>query len=264
MNLPWDSNPFFFKLYHKSTEDGGFITFTDDEIYGLDFGSPAYACWDDSGNPCGYYETSWEDLPEILLNLTTATATKTKVGGEEGYEVTGDETTYVQNTKEGASYNRVNVYDSCDELGLDFTDAFIWNDTFKWSYKIGLSNSTGSATIRSEIKGATLEITYTGERMTNSSMWLNVELVASDDSEPQFQFSNDSNIYFSEGISGKWSAAATPLPSGANPAGATFPTGSTLDFKPGIHWLKVPLGSSGAVADVTPKDRIEAVYQTNR
>jgi len=37
VNPPWDSNPFYFELYHLASEGDGFIVITEDYVYNLDF-----------------------------------------------------------------------------------------------------------------------------------------------------------------------------------------------------------------------------------
>ena len=43
VNPPWDSNPFFFELYHLTSGLNSGL-FTSDSIYNLDFTTAAYAC----------------------------------------------------------------------------------------------------------------------------------------------------------------------------------------------------------------------------
>ncbi|KAF2730393.1 hypothetical protein EJ04DRAFT_47361 [Polyplosphaeria fusca] len=126
-NPPWDPNPFFFELYHLSSEDAGLIGFTDDRVYNLDFSSSTYGCWDDDGTPCGLLAFDYHWVPEILLNLSLATIKQVKIGEENGYEISGDETSYIKNDTERASINTVDIYSWCYDLDVDFTSGFIWS-----------------------------------------------------------------------------------------------------------------------------------------
>jgi hypothetical protein len=129
LNPSWDTNPFFFELFHRASDSTGTLLggLTEDLVYNLDFASSAYACWRNSGKPCSWYETQWHYQPEILLDLTKANVkTVTTGSGEEGYEITGDETSYIKNETERATVNGVDVADGCySQKGFSWT-GLIW------------------------------------------------------------------------------------------------------------------------------------------
>ena len=127
VNPPWDSNPFFFELYHLASKpDPGFITFTDDSIYNLDFTTAAYACWADDGTPCGLIELDYHFVAEELLNLNMSKVEKVKVGQEDGYNVSGDQTSCVKNTTEGSATNGVDLQSYCYDANVDWARHFTW------------------------------------------------------------------------------------------------------------------------------------------
>lgn len=99
VNPDWDSNPFFFELFHKSSEDdGGFVSFTDDTIYNLDFLSAASVCMKD-GKVCGMLEYDPTYKPAEVLDLSKATVKETKIAGDAGYSVSGSKDTWVGDDK---------------------------------------------------------------------------------------------------------------------------------------------------------------------
>ncbi|KAF2012517.1 hypothetical protein BU24DRAFT_494510 [Aaosphaeria arxii CBS 175.79] len=229
LNPPWDSNPFFFELYHLASEgSGGPVTFTKDDVYNLDFGSSGYVCYSE-GKPCGYFETVWYYQSEILLDLTKAAVKKTKVGNEDGYEISGDQKTYLKNETERQSLNRVDVDSECGQFNWNY-DFSIWNETSTWSYTFSFSNTTATGSIKTTLGENSMEITYTGERMTNATEHPNIELVSTDDSKPQFRFSNDSDIHFKNSTHGEWLVSAEEFPaesSSSSRAGFAAPTSTT-------------------------------------
>lgn len=271
VNAPWDTNPFFFELYHLATEDIGYLGFTDDLVYNLAFSSSVFACWTKIGNhPCSFWEWStdvrWK--PEIVLNLNKTTTKKTELDGEEGYVVTGNETSFNKNTTERATINGVDVASGCyvdldtgitwrgwiwyvftpgsynsyetqlwreDLIRKTFADTMNRNDTAAYTYSISFTNSSATASIKTQVGQNTMELTYKGDRITNSS-WPNLKLVTTDDSKPQFRYNNDSEIHFQKDyIYGWWDASAnefpsstsTGLPTSTSSRGGSF-TGSTI------------------------------------
>lgn len=223
VNPPWDPNPFFFELYHLASEStipriGGL---TEDAVYNLDFASSAYACWSDAGLPCGFIETQWHYEPEILMNLKSdggVKVKKTKVGEEDGYEVNGDEKTYLKNETQMATVNGVDVVSGCFKAGVSWRN-WIWNETTSWTYTITFSNSSATASIKSTVGGSTMELTYSGDRITNTS-YPNIELVMTDDSKPQFRYSNDSEIHFKNSTRG-WLVSPNEFPSDSSSTSST-------------------------------------------
>ena len=127
VNPPWDSNPFFFELYHLASGlNSGIITLTDDSIYNLDFTTAAYACWADDGTPCGSIEFDYHFVGEELLNLNKSKVEKVKVGQEDGYNVSGDQTSWVNSTTERSATNGVNLLSFCYEANVDWSSGFTW------------------------------------------------------------------------------------------------------------------------------------------
>ena len=126
VNPPWDSNPFFFELYHlTSGPNSGFFALTNDSIYNLDFTTAAYACWGDDGTPCGLIELDYHFVGEELLNLNKSKVEKVKVGQEDGYNVSGDQTSWVNSTTERSATNGVNLLSFCYEANVDWS-SFTW------------------------------------------------------------------------------------------------------------------------------------------
>ncbi|KAF2463702.1 uncharacterized protein BDR25DRAFT_362507 [Lindgomyces ingoldianus] len=68
LNPYWDTNPFFFELYHLASES---------EIPII-----AYACWSDDGTPYGFLETKLHYIPKIILNLMKAAGKQSQNGNE--------------------------------------------------------------------------------------------------------------------------------------------------------------------------------------
>lgn len=125
VNPPWDTNPFFFELYHLASEGEGFLVLTEDRVYNLDFASSAYACWNDDGTPCQFFEYDYTFMPEKLLDLAKASVKKSTVEGEDGYEVSGSQDTYVKNETRRATINSVDVASGCYDSGIDWYN-WIW------------------------------------------------------------------------------------------------------------------------------------------
>ena len=107
VNPPWDTNPFYFDFRHHGNTIYGcgmLISCTNDSIYNLYFSTADYVCFKD-GKPCGLLEISpfyYEALE--LINLNEATVTPLMIeGGEKGYSVVGDRSTFVSN---GTSVNK--------------------------------------------------------------------------------------------------------------------------------------------------------------
>jgi hypothetical protein len=86
VNPPWDSNPFFFELWHLESETS-YVLFSEDDILNLDFGSAAWAC----GISCGTFEGVSNFSGEQKLDLKNA-----KIQRDGGfYTVSGDSKTWV-------------------------------------------------------------------------------------------------------------------------------------------------------------------------
>jgi len=127
VNSPWDGNPFFFELYHlTSGPSSGLFTLTNDSIYNLDFTTAAYACWADDGTPCGLIEYDYHFVVEELLDLNMSKVEKVKVGREDGYNDSGDQTSWVNSTTERSATNGVNLLSSCYDANVDWTSHFTW------------------------------------------------------------------------------------------------------------------------------------------
>jgi len=125
VNPPWDSNPFFFELYHLNSDLNSGL-FTNDSIYNLDFTTAAYACWADDGTHCGFIEYDYHFVAEELLNLNMSKVEKVKVGQEDGYNVSGDQTSWVNSTTERSATNGVNLLSWCYDANVDWTGYFTW------------------------------------------------------------------------------------------------------------------------------------------
>jgi hypothetical protein len=106
VNPPWDSNPFFFELYHLASESSGFPDWTNDSIYNLDFTTAAYICMK-NGEMCEFltYHPYYFVVAE-MVNLKDANVARVSEGMGVGYSVTGDEKTWVSN---GTIKNSVDV-----------------------------------------------------------------------------------------------------------------------------------------------------------
>ncbi|KAF2679576.1 hypothetical protein K458DRAFT_460738 [Lentithecium fluviatile CBS 122367] len=209
VNPEWDTNPFYFEIYHLTSdyEVSRFVTFTDDDIFNLEFASSAYACWGRSSEPCGalQYNPVWE--PEIMLDLKKASLKRVDLEGGQGYEITGDEATYMKNETLRATVNGVDVVSSCYQDGHSSNSwrGWVWNETTSWSYTITFNNVTASGSIKTTQGDSTMELSLTGSRITNET-FPNIELVTDDESKPQFRYSNDSEIHF-RNASGTWIAS---------------------------------------------------------
>jgi hypothetical protein len=123
-NPPWDTNPFFFELYHLASESG-FSILTNDDVYNLDFPSAAYACGQNGGNCQGFVYAD-EYHGEQKLDLTKASISKVQGSGgsDFGYSVSGDNTAYVGKDSD-ASRDEVDVNSRCSAIGIDWT-GWIW------------------------------------------------------------------------------------------------------------------------------------------
>src|SRR6266536_1188231 len=119
VNPPWDSNPFYFELYHLASEGDGYFVFTKDYIYNLDFASAIYACYTSTGSECSFLTFDPQFRVEEKLDLTKAIVSAGQVSGEAGYTVTGDSQSYSGKSTDGSN-NSVDVASGCISLGLSW------------------------------------------------------------------------------------------------------------------------------------------------
>jgi len=124
VNPPWDSNPFYFELYHLASEGDGYIVFTQDFVYNLDFASAIYACYSSTGSECEFLTFNPQFRVEEKLDLTKATVSAGQVGGEAGYTVAGNSQSYVGKSTDGYS-NSVDVDSGCFPLDVSWEN-LIW------------------------------------------------------------------------------------------------------------------------------------------
>lgn len=95
VNPPWDSNPFFFELYHEAENEG---IYTNDTVYNLDFYTATYVCYQPNGETCSFVDTwPYYFVPVESVNLHLTTIERANIGNQIGYVVTGDETSWVSN-----------------------------------------------------------------------------------------------------------------------------------------------------------------------
>lgn len=223
LNPPWDSNPFFFGLYHLASDTSGF-GFTKDAIYNLDFSSAAYECYN-GDKPCASFIPYPTYVPQVYLDLTgkgngTSNITKVRLGDEDGYAIWG-----ANNWIGSSGGDSVNVRAGCDEADVSLT-SFTWsvnhsfpsnsdyirNSSAPISYNLTMTNSISSLSLRTNILRsselrATMELNFSGS--TNFTQNAAIQLDTTDPSVPKFRWTNGSQIYFSN-HSGTWVAAATP------------------------------------------------------
>jgi hypothetical protein len=129
VNPKWDTNSWFSELYHSVSESEGI--FTNDTIRELDFASAVDSCW--VGNEqCGLFNFDPTFLGETVLNLTKADVKEMTLGGNPGYVVTGDSSSFIGMAND--SYlPSVNVGAFCslvDSAG-DYEGTFSWTN-FTW------------------------------------------------------------------------------------------------------------------------------------
>ena len=112
----WDKNPFFFELEHDGNESGGpfgrgksksrdlhpvlrrQFSYTLDDIYNLDFGSAGPVC-EENGDLCrGYFYSYGAGLFDLeYLDLSKASVQRATVGNSSGYQVQGNQTSWIAN-----------------------------------------------------------------------------------------------------------------------------------------------------------------------
>jgi hypothetical protein len=130
INPPWDPNPFFFELFHYTSDCNGDFCLTEDKIYNLDFASAAFECIDKTtGKPCEFIDFNYYYRQDVYLDLKNkSTIQRQQIGGETGYSVSGGPSSWVGND----SANAVYVSSECNWLTSGGTvDGYSWND-FHW------------------------------------------------------------------------------------------------------------------------------------
>jgi hypothetical protein len=236
VNPPWDTNPFFFELYHLASDEDGIFGFTNDLIFNLDFSSAAWECYK-GGEPCGPFFT--EDpyfVPVVYLDMSGnnngSKIERVEVGDEDGYTVTGGPGTWVGND----TGNGVDVEAECFAANVDVNwNPFVWylfplsppqphipeanylkrNASTPLSYTISFSNSTASLSLVTTIPNSVLTLSFTGTRNDTftSLQKFPIQLNTSSFNPeiPHFNYLNGSEILFAKDSLGGWTAAASPI-----------------------------------------------------
>jgi len=129
VNPPWDPNPFFFELWHLASDCDSSFCWTKDKIYNLDFASAAYECISkETGQPCEFITLGYYYQQEIYLDLKSkSTIQRQQIGGETGYTVSGESSSWVGND----SANGVDVLSECNWPTSSGYDELSWLD-FTW------------------------------------------------------------------------------------------------------------------------------------
>jgi hypothetical protein len=132
--VPYDANPFFFELYHFASaySGGGFISYTNDSIFNLDFTSIGHPCFK-NGRRCGSIEFSpWYYVVAEMLDLGMGTGQRkaaverVQVGSAMGYKVSGDQMSFISN---GTIKNLVDVarpYNLTAPWPCMYEERYIW------------------------------------------------------------------------------------------------------------------------------------------
>lgn len=220
LNPPWDPNPFYFELYHfASDSSGGIVSFTDDDVYNLDFTTAGLACMGlSSGKPCASFQYGYYYQQIQNIDLTKAKISQTDVNGQSGYSVTGDVGTWVGN---GSLPIGVDVDKSCttDSKRTWSWRDLEWNGTVPFTYALTFSNASASlkiVTTPSEGVGS-MTLDFTGQRNDEylGEGRYSIELDDSDSSKPKFQFVNDTEITFTNTSKG-WVVGDPPQSSASS------------------------------------------------
>ncbi|RDL35254.1 uncharacterized protein BP5553_07185 [Venustampulla echinocandica] len=244
-NAPWDSNAFFFDLYHRASDTSAFIGLTRDYIYNLEFTTASYDCIKD-GKPCGIIAYAPDFVPHMYVDLNKTKISKTQVEGKAGYAVSGDTGSLVGNGTD----NGVDIADSCRKANVNWLD-FKWNSTTTLTYTLSFSNETASIKMTTKIPNGEMTLSFTGPRNETASSLHNsaIQLDTSNDAVPQFKYVNGSDIHFAK-LGSTWVAAATPIPTGASRSSSTRTTGNLAPTGTGAAGT----GTAGTGADTsTPK-----------
>ncbi|KAF8055169.1 hypothetical protein FPV67DRAFT_1745338 [Lyophyllum atratum] len=216
VNPPWDANPFFFDLYHISSEG---LPYTYDSIYNLEFTTAAYVCRK-YGQPCRSVEfMPFYHLPVEMVNLKNAKVERVTVGAETGYRVRGDEKTWVGN---GTVNDDLEV---TIPLGVTEQDEcmgslhYTWNSSIPFTYDMRFSNTTASATFFLNAPYGALTLQFSGDREDSRPRYSPfgpfpaIGLDTSDPRKPTFTYSNGTAFSFvNDPYDGRWYATA-PRPS---------------------------------------------------
>jgi hypothetical protein len=129
VNPPWDTNPFFFELYHLASDGEGIFVLTNDLIYNLDFSSAAWECYK-GGEPCtGFFIEDPDYVPVVYLDMSVSNSgakyETAEVGNENGYTVTGGAGTWVGNDTGDAVDVDALCFAPSANVNVDWTP-FVW------------------------------------------------------------------------------------------------------------------------------------------
>lgn len=251
VNPPWDKNPFFFDLYHHSSEGGSVVfSFTKDRVYNLEFTSAALSCF--SGNDrCAAFASNYYFLPDTALDLTKAKIQTRIIESEPGYTVSGDSSAWISNGT--LDVNSVDVAAYCYEA-WSWKDT-IWNNTMPFNWEMSITNNSASFSITTTPaeKVGSMTISFFGKRLKSSSTAYppqGVQLDTSNPLKPQFKFVDGNDIFFHD-RSGRWRAYNNARGTAEKPSSTSTSLLSTQRPTSSTTRPAAAITSTGAASRVT-------------
>ncbi|KAE9374016.1 hypothetical protein N431DRAFT_454827 [Stipitochalara longipes BDJ] len=213
VNPPWDTNPYYFSFEHSGNVVNGQGCYdpfgcTNDSIWDLGFITADSECIDFAGNGCnGLYQVGDFYYKGIeYLNLNHATVTPIQQAGLPGYSVTGDQSTFVNQSTE---------------------NGFTFQEPVNYTTSLNFTNQTSMAFFTITAPYGIINMSFTGTRLDDlknphdqnnpyvNGNFSSIALNTSNPKIPGFMFANGTKIEFSNATSGNWDAKSGDVKSGA-------------------------------------------------